>query len=319
MGTVDSSTVLGRVFDVQRWSLHDGPGIRTAVFLKGCPLRCSWCCNPESQAPYPEMAYFRSRCIGCGRCVDLCPHGAISLKDDGLATEWAICRQQCFGVSEPPYPCTSKCYAGARKMIGVAMTVEKVLTEVLKDTLIYQESGGGLTVTGGEPLNQFRFVQALLREAKANWLHTAMETCGDAPWQSYQAILDDIDFLLLDLKVFDPIRHESLTGQGNRLIFENATRLADYMQRKGGRLVVRIPIVPGLTDDPKNVASIADFVRERMSGVDTIELMPYHRLGRGKYADIGLTYHLADIDPPTEGQMAPLSEVLTARGFSLTY
>lgn len=320
MTTTDGNGLRGRVFDVQRWSLHDGPGIRTTVFLKGCPIECRWCSNPESQAGYAEMAYFASRCIKSHRCVGLCPHGAIALAADGTPrTDWAVCRQRCYGVVEPPYPCTTQCYSGARKMIGVSMSIDEVLAEVLKDSLVYQESGGGLTVSGGEPMNQFSFVRELLRQAKENWLHTAMETTGYATWRSYEAVLEYVDFLFLDLKVFDPIRHEDVTGQGNQVVFENAPRIAEFMHRRNRRLVVRIPIVPGLTDSTDNVESIADFVRERMRGVSTIELLPYHRLGRGKYADVGKEYFLADLEPPTEGQMRPLREILEGRGFALKY
>jgi pyruvate formate lyase activating enzyme len=316
----DASGSRGRVFDVQRWSLHDGPGIRTTVFLKGCPIECRWCSNPESQASHPEMAYFASRCIQAHRCVGLCPHGAITLDDDGRpVTDWAVCRNRCYNIVEPPFPCTTQCYSGARKTIGASMTVDEVLAEVMKDAKIYEESGGGITVSGGEPMNQSKFVRELLRAAKENWVNTAMETCGYATWRSYESVLEHVDFLFLDLKVFDPIRHEDLTGQGNQLILENAPRIAEFMRRKGAPMVVRIPIVPGLTDSPDNVESIADFVRERMPGVATIELMPYHRLGRGKYADIGLPYYLDQLAPPTEGQMRPLREILTGRGFAVAY
>ena len=266
------------------------------------------------------MAYFADRCIRAHRCTSLCPHGAITLLDDGRPmTDWAICRERCYNAAEPPYACTTRCHSGARKTIGALVTVREVLTEVLKDSSIYQESGGGITLSGGEPMNQVPFVRDLLCAAKEHWLHTAIETCGYAAWTSFESVLEYVDFVFLDLKVLDPIRHEDLTGQGNQVILQNAPRIAEFMRRRGGRVVVRIPIVPGLTDSADNVESIADFVRERMPGVGTIELMPYHRLGRGKYADIGMTYFLDGLVPPTEGAMNRLREILTGRGFTLTY
>lgn len=310
----------GRVFDVQRWSLHDGPGVRTIVFLKGCPLRCEWCSNPESQAPYPELAFFADKCIACHRCVGLCEHGAITVGPDGQPrTDWSICQQACYGTNVDTFACTAKCYGGARSAIGSLMSVTEVMDQVMKDALMYRESGGGMTLSGGEPMNQFQFVLALLREAKSNYLHTAMETCGFATWTSYQQVLEYVDFLFLDLKHYDSAWHRSITGQGNEEILSNAPRLAEAMRQKGGQLVVRIPIIPGMTDQPDNVTWIADFVAEKMPGVETLELMPYHRLGRGKYGDIGKVYRMDATEPPMESAMAPLRSIVAARGLSLAY
>ena len=315
---VRTDQVRGRVFDVQRWSLQDGPGIRTTVFLKGCSLACKWCANPESWLGYPEMAFFSDKCITSGRCAKRCPLGAIAMTEDGPVTDWSICRSKCYGKVDAPYPCTEQCYSKARETIGQDMTVGEVLKEVLKDSGIYEESGGGMTVSGGEPLYQSVFLTELLRQAKANWIHTAIETCGYASWRAYESVLEYVDFVFLDLKEFDSTRHQEFTGQRNELIFENASRIAEYMQRKGGRMIVRLPVVPGRTDSVENVRAVADFVR-KLPGVETLELMAYHRLGRGKFHDIGKTYSLGDVIPPTAVQMQQLIDIVASRGLCGTW
>lgn len=304
-----SAEPLGLVFNLQRYSLHDGPGIRTTVFLKGCPLRCSWCCNPESQEARPELAYFEEKCIGCGRCVGLCPYGAISVTPQGLRTNWSVCARECYAAGLDAFPCTTKCYGKARDTLGRLMSVDEVMQEVMKDSQVYKESGGGLTLSGGEPMNQPAFALELTRAAKDNWLDVAMESCGFAPWQSFEEVLEFVDIFFLDIKYFDSNKHRKNTGQGNELILENAPRIADFMSKKGGTLVVRTPIVPGLID-PEDIDQIARFVREKMPGVKTYELMPYHRLGRGKYGDIGRDYALNDLLPPSVAQMEPFREVV---------
>jgi pyruvate formate lyase activating enzyme len=308
----------GMVFDIQRWSLHDGPGIRTIVFLKGCPLRCTWCCNPESQAPHAELALFADKCIGCHRCIALCPHGAISATARGLQTDWSVCRSTCYNATASSFPCTAKCYSKARRAIGGMISVDEVMTEVLKDSGIYGQGGGGMTLSGGEPMSQCDFARDLAQAAKENWLQVAMETCGFAPWSSYQEILPFVDFLFLDIKYFDEKRHQELTGQTNKLILENAPLMADSMRQKGGKIVVRIPVIPGLTDH-EDVEKIARFVSTRMPGVETLELMPYHRLGRGKYGDIGRQYELGDLQPPGEEQMQTFREIVSHHGLALRY
>ena len=312
---MDSSVTTGRVFELQRWTLHDGPGIRTLVFLKGCPLACRWCANPESLAPHAEMAYLRDKCIRAGRCAKTCPFGAIHMSEDGPVTDWNVCRTSCYGVVESPCPCTAMCYSKARRTIGEPISVDAVMEEILKDYPIYKRSGGGVTLSGGEPMNQFRFVMEVLRASRENWLHTAMETSGMAPWARYEEILDLVDFLFLDIKHIDPVRHADLTGQPNDRVLENAPRMAELMAEAGKPLVVRIPIVPGLTDSPDNIAGICGFVRDTMPAVRAIELMPYHRLGRGKYATIGKDYELFDLQPPSAAEVGALEAQVRHAGF----
>lgn len=311
--------MFANIFDIQRWSLHDGPGIRTVVFLKGCPLRCLWCCNPESKERFTEVAYFRDKCIGCSRCIAECPNGAVKDTGSGYMTDYSICLKECYKNEQPPYKCTKKCYAQARKSIGAYMSVDDTLKEVLKDSLIYKQSGGGVTVSGGEPMLQFEFVLEFLKRCKENNLKTAMETCGFAEWEKYQKVLEYLDFIFLDIKCFDNEKHIELTGQSNTLILENARRLASSMRRKNARIIVRIPVVPGLTDSEDNIGSIADFVSTELEGVNTIELMPYHRLGRGKYSDIGQVYQLYDLEPVAEDRIDKLKEIITGYGLSTNY
>lgn len=305
----------GLVFNIQRYSLHDGPGIRTTVFLKGCPLACIWCCNPESQNAWPELAYLKDKCIGCLRCVELCPYKAIDATPDGLETDWSICERECHRNGSYPFPCMLKCYGKARDIMGRLMTVDEVMGEIMKDAEAYRESGGGLTVSGGEPMSQVPFLKSLFSSAKENYLNIAMETCGFASWRSYEAVLGYIDYLYLDIKYFDDGMHRRNTGRSNELILKNAPRMADLFRKKGGVLVVRTPIIPGLSD-PGDLAAIADFVRGEMSGVTTLELMPYHRLGRGKYGDIGREYSLEAVRPPNDQEMKPFQDIVASRGLN---
>jgi pyruvate formate lyase activating enzyme len=310
---------IAQVFHIQRWSLHDGPGIRTVVFLKGCPLRCLWCCNPESQESHAEMAFFKDRCNSCGHCVEDCPHGAITFNGETYVTDYSICKKHCYGKVDPPYPCTKRCYTQARKTIGFRMPVSKVLNEVQRDSLIYKQSGGGVTVSGGEPMIQYVFLKEFLKQCKENWLHTAMETCGFTRWECYEEVIEYVDFLFLDLKHYDDIQHRKLTGQGNEDIFENARRLSHFMSQRGREMVVRIPIIPGYNDSEENVKAIADFVCSQMDGVKVIELMPYHRLGRSKYADIGRVYTLEHVQTPSQAHIQSLQEIILQRGLGVHY
>lgn len=262
----------GLVFGVQRYSLHDGPGIRTVVFLKGCPLRCTWCCNPESQGSAPELAFNPSRCLGpelCGRCVGACPEGALT----GVAPQPGRC-VGCFA-------CVEACPAGARTVYGQHRTVDDVLREVEADDLFYARSGGGLTLSGGEPLAQPDFALALLREAKARRLHTALETCGHVTWKTLEAASRHLDVLLFDLKHADPVAHARHTGASNERILKNLARVRDTFPALA--LHVRTPVIPGVNDDEATLDAIRALVPEGA----TWERLPYHRMGQPKYGYLG--------------------------------
>lgn len=269
----------GLIFDIRPNSLHDGPGLRTTVFFKGCPLRCLWCCNPESHAARPDLLWLGERCLACGECVPACPHGALSAPgrlDPGACDLCGDCADRCPGE--------------ALNLMGRWMSVEEVLQEVMKDALHFEGSGGGLTLSGGEPLAQPEFAAELLARYKheEKGRHTALETCGAVSWWHLRELAADVDLFLYDLKHMDPAEHLRLTGQSNEQILENARLLAEA----GHAMVIRLPLVPGVNDDTANLIATAEFVHS-LPGVNRIDLLPYHRLGEPKYQRLGRGYPTA--------------------------
>jgi pyruvate formate lyase activating enzyme len=295
----------GVVFDIRRYAIHDGPGIRTTVFLKGCALTCAWCHNPESQAVGYEAMLRESRCIRCGACVDACGHGAISWTDAGPLTD----RARCAACGD----CTAVCYAEARERVGREMTVDAVLAEVARDAPFYAESGGGLTLSGGEPLLQREFTTALLRGAKAQGYHTALDTCGFAPWEAFERLRGFVDVFLYDLKLMDDTRHRRFTGVTNAPVLENLRALS----ARGHRIVLRVPVVPGITDDAENLRALAAFAAElpHLAGVD---LLPYHPIGTAKYDRLDRPYALADTTAPSAQRMAEIARILAGHGLRVS-
>lgn len=263
----------GIVFDIQRFSIHDGPGIRTLVFLKGCPLHCLWCCNPESQAFNPELLFDPGKCIGCKACVEACLHGAISVAEEKLFFE----RELCQGCGQ----CAQVCYSGARAIAGRKMSVEEVMKEISKDFLFYQNSGGGVTLGGGESLAQPDFAAAILEASKKKGLHTAIETAGHVPWVHFEKVLPYTDLFLFDVKHMDPEIHRNFTGKDNTLILANLEKLV----RQEVDIIVRTPVVPGFNDAQDQIGAIARFARH--IGIYELHLLPYHRLGESKYRLLG--------------------------------
>jgi len=273
---VNHRDVTGRIFDVQRFSVHDGPGIRTTVFLKGCPLRCRWCHNPESIDPRPQISFLPSACIGCKRCMEVCPRGAHRVVDG----ERVFDRQRCEVCGK----CVEECYAEALEMVGRDATVGEVLDEVLRDRCFYETSGGGMTLSGGEPLSQIDFTDALLAAAKDANLHTCVETCGLADYKQLDRIRPMVDLFLYDWKETDPQRHKQSTGVSNERIAANLRAL----HAAGAKILLRCPIIPGLNDREGHFEGIARLARE-LDGLEGVELMPYHKLGESKTARFGLT------------------------------
>lgn len=273
---------LGLVFDIRPFSTHDGPGVRTAVFLKGCPLHCLWCCNPESQDRAPELVWLRERCLGCDQCLPACPGSALAPDPDG-GRHLDPARCDLCGR------CAEACPGEALNLMGRWLTARQVLAEVMKDALYHESSGGGLTVTGGEPLAQAEFVFELLWRYKHDekGRHTAVETCGEAPWWRFEKLAQVTDLFLYDLKHMDPDEHLRLTGVSNDRILANARRLA----AAGCEVVARLPLIPGVNDDRANLLATAAFVAEM--GMGRIDLLPYHRLGEPKYRRLGRDYPLA--------------------------
>jgi len=308
----------GKVFDIQRWSLHDGPGIRTVVFLKGCPLRCLWCSNPESQEFHNELGFFKDRCIACLRCVDNCPHGAVTIVNEKPVFNREICKKTCYAQDLDVFPCTRECYSQALRAVAKIMTVDSVMAEVMKDIGIYTESKvGGLTVSGGEPLSQPLFVKDLLIAAKEEGITTAIETTGHASWSVIQPLLSYIDYFFIDIKAFDNRLHSKLVGIDNTMILENAVKISKFLVAQNKQITVRIPIVPNHTSY-EDFKQILEFIRDDMdSSAVAVELMAYHRLGRNKYSDIGKPYELFDLEPLDDKGMQPFKDAVISYNLAL--
>jgi pyruvate formate lyase activating enzyme len=270
-----SASIHGRITEIQRFSIHDGPGIRTTVFLKGCPLHCWWCHNPETQHAAPQLAFTAATCIACGDCVAACPRGARSLGDLR-----AIDRSACVACGA----CATACPAGALELVGREVTVGEVIAEVERDRPFYQQSGGGLTLSGGEPLLQADFAVGLLEAARAAGLHTCVETCSQVDPAVLDRVLPLVDLFLCDFKETDPERHRTWTGVGNQRILANLRRL----HAAGAHLRLRCPIIPGLNDRAEHFAGIAALAGE-LAGIEGVEIMPFHRLGESKVDRFGLT------------------------------
>ncbi|MHC5034072.1 MAG: glycyl-radical enzyme activating protein [Planctomycetota bacterium] len=287
MSDTDALAVRGIIFDIQRFCIHDGPGIRTTVFLKGCPLRCAWCHNPEGVAPQPGLSFEPEKCIGCGYCLRVCPEAAHVLEDGRHILNRDLCAA--CGV------CTEECYAGALERVGREVNVEEALATVLRDTPFYETSGGGMTVSGGEPLLQIEFTEALLTAAKDAGLHCCVETCGHADFSLLERILDSVDLFLYDVKDTDNQRHLDYTGVPNTQIIGNLRALVD----RGAAVRLRLPIVPGLNDRPDHFQGVAELVSD-LPGLLGVELMPYHRLGLGKLDRLGLKRQVPEPPAPDE-------------------
>jgi pyruvate formate lyase activating enzyme len=299
--------VTGQVFNIQRYSIHDGAGIRTLVFLKGCPLRCLWCCNPESQKSEPELGFIEARCVGsgiCGApCVSVCPVEAIHLNAQGKPV---IDRETCDTCGK----CAEACRNDALKIVGREMTVDEVMTEVEKDRAFYWRSGGGMTIGGGEPLAQYRFTAGLLQAAQEVYLHTALETCGHAPWSHLETVLQHVDLLQFDFKHLDPARHAELTGQSNELIIGNLKKVLSVKDPQD--VIIRIPVIPGCNDSAENIGETARFVAEL--GFRQAELVPYHRLGVSKYSQYGISYQLDECQPSPQTDLDALRKTVEGMG-----
>lgn len=291
----------GLVFSIQRYSTEDGPGIRTTVFMKGCPLKCLWCHNPEGQEFSPQIAFNDSRCIGCKECVDACPQGAINFTADGSRTDRVKC-QNCG-------KCAEVCPTGARELIGKYMTAEEVFSEVERDTLFYRNSGGGVTVGGGEPTMQPGFLVEFLRKCQEQGIHTALDTSGYVEWKEMEEILKYVDLVLYDIKQIDLAKHAEYTGVSNDLILENARRISS----KGIPMIIRVPVIPGYTDGEDSIRGIMEFACV-LESVVKVDLLPFHRLGEPKYRKLDRSYAFEGTQPPAGVDMQELKRIVESLG-----
>ncbi|MGI6099432.1 MAG: glycyl-radical enzyme activating protein [Lentisphaerae bacterium] len=295
-----STPIHGIVFDILKFAIHDGPGIRTTVFLKGCPLNCLWCHNPESKDARVEISYLATKCVGCGACVAACTRGCHRLTDGMHIYDRTAC-VRCGG-------CAENCYARAIEQVGRPREVGEVLAEVLRDRPFYETSGGGMTISGGEPMAQFEFTRELLARARAEGLHTALDTCGFAPQARYAELLPLVDLFLYDIKTTNPDRHRELTGRPLDLIHSNLR----FLSGAGARIFLRCPLVPGVNDSDAELAGIAVLASE-LEGVEEVNVEPYHPLGVSKTERMGYAEgYSAPIPPPEYAQK------MTARIAALT-
>ena len=295
----------GAIFDIKRFAIHDGPGIRTTVFLKGCPLSCPWCHNPEGISPEPQLVFTPAHCIGCRACLEACPRGVHRLVDG----EHVIDRDRCEACGA----CVEGCFAGALRLAGRRATVTEVIEEVSRDRPFYERSGGGMTLSGGEPLLQHDFAAALLRAAKAAGLHTALDTSAFAPWPHMERLLDSTDLVLCDLKHMDGERHRALTGVSNERILGNLRR----MDAAGQAMWIRVPLIGGRNDGDANYHAMGRFL-SGLKHAERIEILRHHRLAGSKYASVGATYALEGLEPPTEAEAQSRRQVLLGYGLSQT-
>lgn len=287
------SDATGLLFDLQGFSFHDGPGSRTVVFLKGCPLRCRWCANPEGQAPHREVMYHQEECENDYSCVPACTDRALELPGDGMPV--IIRRERCSWCDG--FECVNACNSRALQVTGFFITVKDLMKKIQRDRQ-YWGSRGGVTVSGGEPMGQYPFVKEFLSQCFDSYIHTAMETSGHAPWEHYHALLGHLDWVFFDLKCMNDDLHIAGTGRSNRLILENAKKMAGYFE---GRLVFRMPVIPGFNDSRENITATAEFIASM--GKHEVNLLPLHHMGMSKYGFLGMEYGCRELNPPGTQQL----------------
>jgi len=297
----ESATAKRVVLSITRMTIHNGPGIRTLILLKGCPLRCLWCSTPESQKAEPEIAIYPSKCIHCGECVPVCPLNAINLTNETISINRCLCNN-CG-------KCAQTCYPEAIKLLGQPMTIQELLDEVKKDVIFYKHSHGGVTISGGEPLLGPDFTRKLLQALKQEGISVGIDTCGHVPRANIEQMLPYIDFFLWDIKHMDPEKHRKLTGVSNKLILSNAR----FVSERNVPLYIRLPVIPSYNDSEENIRDACEFARG-LSSVVEIDLLPLHHLGQARYESLNRPYPIANIPLIPDIVLRKMKELVESYG-----
>lgn len=291
------------ITNIQKYSVHDGPGIRTTVFFKGCPLNCLWCHNPESQNPSPEIMFFKERCTLCGSCLKRCPQMAIEFVEGYPVTN----ESKCILCGK----CSDFCPSNAIELVGKEITVKDLMKEILKDEAFYDESNGGVTFSGGEPLVHVDYLNNVLQTCKGRGIHTTIDTSGYASWEQFEKIIDNVDLFLFDIKHMSNEKHLKYTGVENIIILENLKKLSE----RGSNIYIRMPIIAGVNDDDENIDLSIDFISKL--NITHVNLLPYHKIGMDKYRRLNMEYKLTGLEKPSDEVIDKIAEKFKKAGIKI--